>query len=145
MSAVSTQDWIAVALVAAAAVIIFLSARRVAHRDRLQEHELWQQEIAGLSMPTYDGATYDWPETGLSRYLAATDDTSYDLEPVPDPPARTVPDSTISGPLPVHEPPPAAPPWLDVELSMAEVGDDADAFIAAMKADTQAFIARIKQ
>lgn len=86
------------------------------YSERTAETEVrrsWEAELADADMPEWDGATWDWPEQGLSRYL----DDGY--------PAGVA--ETAEQPL-----------LYDPEA-------DAEAFIEAMKARTQAFIAAMSR
>jgi len=31
----------------------------------------WEQEVKGVTLPDYDGTTWDWPEGGLAEYFFA--------------------------------------------------------------------------
>jgi hypothetical protein len=105
----------------------FLFARRTARTADAEMRETWDTYMAETksTLPDYDGNTYDWPETGLARYLS---DTADDLPVLPLP----VPSSDISGSLPTQP--------LPQEYDPAA---DAAAYIEAMTAQTTAFLAQI--
>jgi hypothetical protein len=91
------------------------------YSERTAETEVrrsWEAELADADTPEWDGATWDWPEQGLSRYL----DNGY---PVASRPADVA--ETAEQPL-----------LYDPEA-------DAEAFIASMKARTQTFIAAMSR
>lgn len=94
----------------------FVDQQRTTAEERRQLRAL-EREIAGVQLPPWDGADYDWPPN-LEDYL--NDPYAYN-EPTPTKPFPAVPSSTISGPLPK--------------------ADDTEAFIAAMRAQTDAWIA----
>jgi hypothetical protein len=77
----------------------------------------FEQQLASAELPPWNGLTWDWPEGDLAAYLA--DPYGYEPSQVP------VPPSTVSGPLPV----------------LSDDEDSADAFIAAMRSHTDAWIA----
>ena len=108
-------------------ILLLLGHRRTRSADR-EVRETWDGYMAETpsTLPEYDGTTWDWPETGLVRYLESASATA------PQPVWPPVPPSDISGPLPVRD--------IEPEYDPAA---DAEAYIALMTADTTAFIARI--
>jgi hypothetical protein len=107
-------------------VMLVLGHRRTRSADR-QVRETWDGYMAETpsTLPEWDGETYDWPETGLVRYLESVSTTAPQ-------PVWPVPVSDISGPLPTQ---PVEPEY--------DPAADAEAYIKSMTADTTAFIARI--
>jgi hypothetical protein len=108
---------------------LFLFGRRKAKVADQEMRETWDGYMAETpsTLPEWDGDTYDWPETGLVRYLEATDTRTTAPQPV-----WPVPASDISGPLPTQP--------LEPEYDPAA---DAEAYIDSMTADTTAFLARL--
>jgi hypothetical protein len=74
---------------------VSFAVNRREHRADSEMRTAWEQEVAGTTMPPWDGLTWDWPETGLARYLDQTAELP-DFEPVCTEP---VPASQISGPF----------------------------------------------
>jgi hypothetical protein len=100
------------------------------------EREVWEQEIQGRTLPSYDGAQFGWPETGLAAYLDKTVQQPALVarpRPVFRPAPGYVPSSRVSGPLPTA-------PMPRAQLSAAE---DADLTVAEMIARTDHFLAML--
>ena len=129
---ISTQDLVTAFLIALLGFVAWLAVRYVREQRALMAETRrmneWEQEIAGVTLPEWDGATFDWPDTGLSRYLDAFAEPAVTPAllgaPVPELPAASVPVSRISGPMCVFAP-----------------ANDADAFISALRNRTDMFIA----
>jgi len=60
---------------------VSFAVNRREHRADSEMRTAWEQEVAGTTMPPWDGLTWDWPETGLARYLDQTAELP-DFEPV---------------------------------------------------------------
>jgi hypothetical protein len=62
-------------LVIIAVVVAYLAYNfredRKIRREDSQQRAQWESDVAEVDLPAWDGATYDWPETGLARYLDA--------------------------------------------------------------------------
>lgn len=101
----------------AAAAWCFVGSRRTAAAEAHQRRQ-FEQEMASVELPPWNGDTYDWTEETLA-YLA---DAYVDRR-------APVPESRVSGPLPVLDEP-------------RGFDDDAAAFIASMKAENDAWLAR---
>lgn len=125
-------------------------------RERAADRQMraaWDSYLAEVpsTLPDYDGATYDWPETGLSRYLAAAEGAV--AEPVPEArtepftrirttaplsqlretvpfsrPRKPAPPSRVSGPLPAQDMKPGYDPAADAEVYLAWMREDLAAF-----------------
>lgn len=93
----------------------------------------WEQEVSGVTMPDWDGQTWDWPENGLTAYLSGelpVLSAPHLTGPMPVAPHPSGPLPTVSGDLPaLNEPSPVADTFVS----------DAD-FVAALKARTDAYI-----
>jgi hypothetical protein len=91
-------------------------------------HRQFEQKMATTPMPSYDGNTYDWDPDTVRSLLGDPAETRAQPVYTPDEYAYPVPDSQVSGPMPVMDTP------------MAEETDD---FIAQLKADNEAFLASL--
>lgn len=113
-------------------------ASKIRRADR-QLRTQWEKEIVGFSLPPWNGTTWDWPETGLAQYLDAASwhDQVYET---PWPPV-----TPVSGPLCPLSAPVEETPWQPLSMYQPPPvpADDADAFIAAMIAHTDAFLAQL--
>ena len=109
-------------LLAAVLTLAFaLYLARARHHERRARQE-WTALLAPGN--DWDGTQWDWPPN-VNQYL---DDPGAYADPAPTAPFLAVPDSTVSGPLPV----------------MGNGEADLDAYLAAMKADTDAFTAAMR-
>lgn len=99
----------------------FIDQRRLAVADAHQRRA-FDAEMATVELPAWNGDTYDWTPESLA-YLA--DENAYEPAPTAEFP---VPASEISGPMPVQG---------------APVENDADDFLAKLKADNAAFLAHL--
>jgi hypothetical protein len=100
-------------------LVIHLTGALVRRTERAHDRQLrrqWQEDIASAELPPWDGQAWDWPETGLARYLFGQDEEEI---PAPCPPAES----------------PGAEPGTDW----------ADQVIASMQAQTDAFIAAMSR
>jgi hypothetical protein len=119
----TTQDVVIAALLGLLTLVAFLGVLYLREKRALltelnRMHE-WEKEMAGVTLPPWNGETFDWPESNLAGYL----DTFPRVE-------EPVPPSTISGPLPMLREP---------------ATDDADDVIAWMKERTDWFIAMMNE
>ncbi|HEY1705626.1 MAG TPA: hypothetical protein VGG75_38565 [Trebonia sp.] len=117
----ATSTLIGLLLMAAVLAYLYL---RDNHRNSAEDTRLrtqWEQEVAGVTMPDWDGQNWDWPETGLRDFLNDVPGQQYEA-PAP------VPVSRVSGPF-----------------RMLVPAGDTDAFITAMHARTDAFIALLNE
>lgn len=120
----------------AAVTYFFLERMRLTLADRRQR-EAFEQDMKDAGRPDYDGETYEWD----AQTLAYLNDTHVYAGPGVAETAEfpvlrePVPVSTISGPLPRFSEP-VGPEDLDA---------DAEAFIAKMKADNDAWLAKVKE
>jgi hypothetical protein len=97
----------------------FCDSRRLAAEENRQRRA-FEKEMAAVRLPDWNGDTYDWPEGGLADYL----EDAYAYGPA-DTLEMPVPDSVISGPMPVQP-----------------VSDEA--FMARLRADNTAFLASLE-
>ncbi len=111
----------------AAATYCFLEYHRI-HAEERRQRKAFERDMANAQLPEYNGDTYDWD----AQTLAYLSDTHVYAGPgVADTvafPAAPVPPSTISGPLPT----------MDLDA-------DAAAFIAKMKKDNDAWLAKVRE
>lgn len=127
-AAVPVDDLVTAFLIAFLILVAWLTVgyvreQRALRRETRRMHE-WEQEIAGVTLPSYNGATYDWPTPGLARYLDSFPDPDSLLqEPGTSVP---VPASRISGPMRVLD------PTSDTEVFIATLRAQTDHFIALM-------------
>jgi hypothetical protein len=142
-------------LLAVTGAVWFRDIRRTRRADR-EMHTSFAQDIADVPLQPWNGDTYDWPETGLARYLEAQEGPppdytgpliawtpatagqdavyrpdpyvfNYDHRKTDTQEMPAVPESEVSGPHRV----------LNVPT------DDTDAFIAAMLAETDPVLIRL--
>lgn len=123
---VSVSDLVTAFLIAFLILVAWLTVgyvreQRTLRRETRRLHE-WEQEVAGVTLPAYNGATYDWPTSGLAQYLDAFPDPDTLLQE----PGTSVqvPASLISGPMHVLDP-----------------STDTEVFIATLRAQTDHFLA----
>jgi hypothetical protein len=110
--------------VVAAVAWIFIDGRRLAAGERRNQHA-FEQDMTAVELPEWNGDTYEWTPESLA-YLADPD--AYQApDPTPTLEFPAVPDSTLSGPMPV----------MDGPL-------DGDAFMEQLKADNAAFLAGLE-
>jgi hypothetical protein len=109
----------------AAVTYYFIDQRRLAVADAHQRRA-FDAEMATVELPEWNGDTYDWTPESLA-YLADPDAYGQEQEQEPVPTLEfPVPDSVISGPMPVMG---------------APAEDDADEFLTKLKTDNAAFLA----
>jgi hypothetical protein len=127
----ASSGLLALALVFLAAGLCVILART---RTAAAEHEMresWEREVAGVTLPDYDGSTYDWPETGLASYLASFD--ASETRPIMHL-REPVPPSTVSGPMPTQPLPQEYDPAADAQAYIAKMASDTTAFLAQLGA-----------
>lgn len=116
--------------VVAAVAWVFVDGRRIA-AEEARNRRAFEQDMSAVELPEWNGSTYDWTPESLA-YLNDTHlyagpgvaDTA-EFAAVPEGP---VPASEISGPMPVMG---------------APAENDADEFLAKLKTDNAAFLARL--
>jgi hypothetical protein len=152
-----------IAVVVAYLAYNFREDRKIRREDR-QQRAQWESDVAETDLPTWDGATYDWPETGLARYLdaaaswqpqfyqasvasgpfpAPVNDTAEQPQFYPAPvatPSFTPVGGTAWQPLSVYKPP-SPPPMSDTDLYIAMIKARTDAYITHLGKETSAFLA----
>jgi len=123
--------------------VIFLWVMVGRQRTRSADADMrksWEQTMATVPMPSYDGDTYAYEGWGVGELRRLTRDPAPTLSDMPVltdlhlPPLK-VPVSEVSGPLPVQ---PGEPVPADYDPT-----EDATAYIKEMEAKTQAFIASL--
>jgi hypothetical protein len=125
-------DLIAACMIAVAAGLLFIVGASffVRYREKAADAHFrvqWEQEVAGTTMPPWDGLTYDWPETGVAQFLAGKAATAeFPVYREPDFNLFPVPVSSISGPF-----------------RMLAPAQETGAAISDMVARTDAFIATL--
>jgi hypothetical protein len=110
-----------------------LDNRRIRAQER-HDRRQFEQDMASTELPAWNGDTYDW----TPQELAGMSDTAVYAGPgvadtaalpvLSEAPTVPVPASTVSGPLPV--------------ITSPAVPEDPDDFLAKMRADTEAFMAK---
>lgn len=153
-----------IAVVAAYLAYNFHEDRKIRREDRRQRAQ-WESDVAETDLPAWDGATYDWPETGLARYLdAASWQPQFYQAPYETPAPAFIPatgpqplllpapvsDTATPGftpaadtawqPLSVYKPP-SPPPMSDTDLYIAMIKARTDAYITHLGKETSALLA----
>jgi hypothetical protein len=117
--------------VVAAVAWVFVDGRRIT-AEEARNRRAFEQDMSDVELPEWNGSTYDWTPESLA-YLNDTHlyagpgvaDTA-EFPVIPDGP---VPDSVISGPMPVMG---------------APAENDPDAFLTRMRAENTAFLANLE-
>jgi hypothetical protein len=128
-------DLIAACMIAVAAGLLFIVGTSffVKYREKAADAQFrvqWEQEVAGTTMPPWNGTTWDWPEEGgLAQYLVGKAVTSeFPVYREPGISLFPVPVSQVSGPF-----------------RMLAPAQETGAAISDMVARTDAFIAMLER